>query len=107
MIRERLKVADEFSTLLRNGVFLTQWRRSLNTILERYERAANFWDSRLEGCKEHGSRNKPAPGDKYERHDDLAEWLSTLILEDGQKIVDAGCGHGSGTSAGLPFIDGK
>jgi hypothetical protein len=87
-------------------VILTQWRRSYNTIVERYERVAKFWDSRLAGCDQR--EDNLAPGDKYERQDDLAEWFSTMILEDGQKVVETGCSHGSDTSfAGFPFIDGK
>jgi hypothetical protein len=106
-LREKLKLSDEFSTLLRSGVILTQWRRSLNTVLERYERAANSWDIRLEACDKAASGHEPATGDKYQKHDDLAEWLSTVILEDGGKAVDVDCGHGSEKSAGTPFIDGK
>jgi hypothetical protein len=63
------------------------WSWTYETIIERYERAAKFWDPRLVDASKHTARNHPGPGDVYKETEELHELFSRVGFFDEEARV--------------------
>lgn len=55
--------------------------------MERYERAAKFWDPKLVDCNSHTLQNHPGPGDEYEDTEELRELFSKVAFDENGRPV--------------------
>lgn len=108
-----MQQTDDLTLYIRTRVSgFMQWRRVYETIVERYERAAKFWDERLKDVNTYTMEHSHGPGDESIPTEELQDLLSSVNL-DGDKNGNKGMANLSSdtkssqtdTFVGISFMD--